>query len=209
VERVTTVGFVVLAVFGYVVSAELDTSGIRLPATPWPNLGALLVVGVAGGTSYGLLGLANRLEPPKPARLSLRATQIEEPDEEFWSDQPVLGWRSWTWREGRLQGVFSPWVTSQFTAVCSECDDPPGWSDRCGIYAVKDPADVHLFHTTAPIVGQVEMWGNVIEHERGYRASHAQITKLWVDDPSLAREVRNAYKDVLVTCGKPLRRKAG
>ncbi|HSM45266.1 MAG TPA: hypothetical protein VK969_09655, partial [Acidimicrobiia bacterium] len=62
--------------------------------------------------------------------------------------------------------------------------------------------DVYVFYGGSPIVGQIEMWGDVIEHENGYRASHARITALWVDDPRRAERIKAAYPELQVAVGR-------
>jgi hypothetical protein len=53
------------------------------------------------------------------------------------------------------------------------------------------------------IVGKVDLWGRVVEHEDGYRASHASITELWVDDVHVARWIARTYPEVRVWLGSP------
>lgn len=211
-EKLLPFGWVALSVAGYVTNADLgDTSGLRLP-TPWPNVGVLLVIGGAVMVSRGLLKLADRFEMPKQqlARTSLATASWAndeyktppEPDEAYWSDQPVVGWRSWVWNGVSLEGVRQAWPTSVFTARCHSCTEIPGWDHQCGIYAVKELDDVFRFAHTAQVVGTVEMWGDVVEHEDGYRASHARITELWVDSQHVAEEVASRY-DVEIHVGSP------
>jgi hypothetical protein len=80
----------------------------------------------------------------------------------------------------------------------------PSWDHACGIYAAKTPADIHVFHGGTSIVGKVEMWGHVIEHEFGYRASHARIAHLWVDDRWRAERISSAYPGMEVSVGSPV-----
>ena len=53
------------------------------------------------------------------------------------------------------------------------------------------------------VYGRVELTGLVIEHELGYRASHARIIELFVDSPDLARQIRMRYPDVTVHTSDP------
>lgn len=46
------------------------------------------------------------------------------------------------------------------------------------------------------------MWGDVIEHEDGYRASHARIAELWVGSRELAERLADRY-GVDVHIGNP------
>lgn len=201
IEKVARV-VVVLAAGGlFVAAARLgDTSGVRLPG-PWPNVGALVMITAAVLASYGLWSLARRLKPPKRVPGYERRHSVTEPDDVYWSDQYVVGWRAWNWDGSSLRGVYARWSSEMFEATCSQCDEVPSWDHLCGVYAAKRPADVHVFYGGSWIIGRVEMWGDVIEHERGYRASHARITHLWVGDPWRAERIRDAYPTVDVEVG--------
>src|SRR5207247_1337663 len=79
----------------------------------------------------------------------------------------------------------------------------PGLDCGCGFHAAKDRAAARTYlrgrdepGTVARILGQVALWGHVVETEGGWRASHAYPARLLVDDPRLAKE--------LVVYGVPL-----
>lgn len=203
-DRVTTVARAsVLVIAGgmFVATARLgDVSSIRLP-TPWPNFGALLVIVSAAATSSALWSLARRRKPSKRTPVPERRHSCPEPEEEYWSADYVVGWRAWNWDGSCLRGVHSRWQSEEFEATCTRCEVVPGWDHVCGVYAVKRPGDVHVFHGGSWIIGRVEMWGDVVEHEYGYRASHARMTKLWVGDPWRAERIDEAYPAVEVAVG--------
>jgi len=64
-----------------------------------------------------------------------------------------------------------------------ECDESPSRSKQghhgfgCGIYAYKDPTRAAAYHNPASfknaVWGEILMWGNVYEHEHGFRAQYA------------------------------------
>lgn len=203
-DRVTTVAKVsvfVLAGGMFVAAARLgDVSSIRLP-TPWPNFGALLLIVAAVVASYALWSLARSQRPPKRLPAPERRHSVPEPDDEYWSTDHVVAWRAWNWDGSYLRGVHSRWSSDTFEATCTHCEVVPSWDHVCGVYAAKRPSDVHIFHGGSWIIGRVEMWGNVIEHEYGYRASHARITHLWVGDPWRAERIDEAYPAVDVAVG--------
>ena len=60
-----------------------------------------------------------------------------------------------------------------------------------------------LSSTWVCVTSKVELWGSVVEHEDGYRASHARITELWVDDAQVARWVALTYPEARVWLGSP------
>lgn len=202
VEKMSRAMVVVLAVTAFLVAAQLgDGAEVRLPV-PSPNLGALMVISTAGAALYGLWSAADRLKPPK-RQVVPRRHSVPEPDEEFWSHEYVVGWRSWNWDGSSLRGVCARWPSEVLEATCGLCDTVPSWNHSCGIYAAKTPAEVHVFYGRSSIVGMVEMWGELIEHEHGYRSSHARIIGLWVDDPFRAERIRAAYPAVAVRVGSP------
>lgn len=204
VGRMARVLVVGLAVAAFIGAAQLgDGSGVRLPV-PSPTLGALMVISVAAVTVHGLWSTAGRLKPVKHHTTPYtRRHSVPEPGEEYWSDRYVVGWRSWNWDGSALRGVYALWPSAEFEASCRHCEKVPSWDHACGIYAGKTPDDVHAFYSGSSIVGRVELWGNVIEHEHGYRASHARITALWVDDPRRADRIRAAYPSLAVSVGNP------
>jgi len=94
---------------------------------------------------------------------------------------PILGWRGWLvysgpgkptqlvsivrkipWEYGRpMQGQASPY-------------------DESGVYAVKthEAVEVSSYGYHNYVVGQVALWGRVIEHEHGYRAQYGYPSSL-------------------------------
>jgi hypothetical protein len=81
----------------------------------------------------------------------------------FWSDQCVVGWRSWHWTGTRLKGVWSEWESAEFVAGATPVP-ATRLEYRRGINAVKSPGDVFRFANAAGVIGSVEY---------GYRSSHA------------------------------------
>jgi hypothetical protein len=202
-SRVSRVAVLALTIGIFLVAAPLgDGADVKLPV-PWPNLGAVIVMAAGVATSYLLWTTGRRLKPSKRPKPPVRRHSVPEPEEEYWSDQYVVGWRSWNWDGSSLRGVYARWASGEFEASCPHCDIVPSWDHVCGVYAAKQPGDVYIFYGWSPIVGRVEMWGNVIEHENGYRASHARITDLWVHDPHRAARIRDAYPSVNVIEGSP------
>lgn len=129
--------------------------------------------------------------PPPPPEPPPRSRE-----DVFWSPHPLLGYRIWELKDGRLHGAWTPWETHRKTAVCLDknskakgpsphdaaaCPHPP-----CGIYALKEPrkAEAVVLRTlrqstpTTLAIGLVAMTGRVIEHAQGYRAQHAEVIAL-------------------------------
>lgn len=52
------------------------------------------------------------------------------------------------------------------------------------------------------MVGTVELSGNVVEHERGYRSSRAVIKELWAPDEECFLELTVRYPEAIVWMGR-------
>ncbi len=189
-------------VAAYVLRADLRPSGVRLPFPyPWAGAGALLVISTALLTMWVLLRLSGKLEMGPMPLASYRGPS--EPVEEFWDAEPAIGWRAWNWDGRRLRGVYATWSSELLVAKCKYEHQAPAWNHVCGIYAFKESSTAGMAISSPPVVGRVEMWGTVIEHEDGYRCSQARITDLWVIDEEIAKQVRRRYPRAEVRVGSP------
>lgn len=120
--------------------------------------------------------------------------EIREQRREAWSPVPILGFRAWNVRAGRLHGAVESWsgLTMEATCLTVDEDDEVPHTDRrcgvpaCGIYALKRASrirDVTGWPTGRLVLGLVALSGKVVEHELGYRAQRAQIIALTVQHP--------------------------
>jgi hypothetical protein len=122
----------------------------------------------------------------------------------------VTGWRAWTVLETaeglRLGSVLHDLVWPLGHPVVAECrlhEDPfatpvaphpvPGPECNCGFHAARDPVDALSYArgrdepgTVCRILGEVALWGHVLETEHGWRASHAYPKRLYVEHPEIA-----------------------
>jgi hypothetical protein len=102
-------------------------------------------------------------------------------------------------------------------AECRRDDDPftlplpvhpvPGAECNCGFHAARDAGDALSYArgrdeagTICRILGEVHLWGHVLETEGGWRASHAYPARLYVPDPEVAAAL-SAYG--VPVCGPP------
>lgn len=132
----------------------------------------------------------------------------------------VVGWRAWIVTETaaglRLASVLHDlvWVAQEpALAACRQHEDPfaerlplhpvPGLVCNCGFHAARDPVDALSYlrgrdeaNTVCRILGEVTLWGQVVETEAGWRASHAYPARLYVDD--------RAVGDALAVYGVPV-----
>lgn len=115
--------------------------------------------------------------------------------------EPVLGWRCWIIVGSTLRSVAiaHSWQAEE-TATCKRTAslysyDPapprshaaPAGECQCGLYAYHDPwtAEQHRQRLEQEygwqvVTGAVEMWGDVLVHATGVRASHARVLGLTV-----------------------------
>lgn len=105
------------------------------------------------------------------------------------SAEPVAAWRAWRLRrdadrgELRLQPAFrgSSWEPLQpVRAACARRrrHAAPKRRCTCGLYGFNDGSEVGLGGTRLAVVGQVSMWGRVVEHDLGYRAEFAYPARM-------------------------------
>jgi hypothetical protein len=114
----------------------------------------------------------------------------------------VVGWRAWTVRETpaglRLGSVLHELVWEPWAGAVAECavdasvHPVPGPRCTCGFHAVRDPVDALTYligrddpSTVCRVLGEVALWGHVLETESGWRASHALPLRLYVRDAEL------------------------
>lgn len=116
------------------------------------------------------LGRPNAISPP-PAPKPLPSAGMKVED--------LIGWRIWRLRCGYL-AAFSQeyaWVPGGVE------EGTPGDHDHVGIWAFKTRHHALLKLLTATtgtprVWGSVKLWGSVVEHAEGYRASKARIVSL-------------------------------
>lgn len=122
--------------------------------------------------------------------------------------EPILGWRLWHVRRGELlswsQSAAWP-ARSRLEATCRHllrgCDGAPRSGHDCGIYALRTrQAAESLFRSVprlrgAAAIGQVSLWGRVIENVGGWRAQFAYPYDLVLlgGDDATAAELRRCY----------------
>jgi hypothetical protein len=110
-------------------------------------------------------------------------TTSPEPDELPLSIEPVEGWRGWrlAYHRGRLT-LFSltrsaVWPAREaMRSTCTDHPDGPTMRCGCGIYASSSPktfARVRVLSCGPAVVGEVAMWGRIVEHREGARSQFA------------------------------------
>jgi hypothetical protein len=123
---------------------------------------------------------------------------------------PVVGWRAWVVTETaaglRLGSVLYDEVWAPGTtalAACRRRDDlfaeplpehgTPGLECGCGFHAARDAADALSYlrgrdepATVCRILGEVAIWGRLVETEAGWRAAAAYPFRLYAPDDAIA-----------------------
>jgi hypothetical protein len=140
------------------------------------------------------------------------------------TSRPVTGWRAWVVRETadglRLGSVLHDLEWPHGRAALAECRrhedvfaEPvaphpvPGRACNCGFHAARDPVDALSYArgrdepgTVCRVLGEVTLWGHVLETEHGWRASHAYPARIYVAKPVLIAELERY--GVPVECGE-------
>jgi hypothetical protein len=123
---------------------------------------------------------------------------------------PVIGWRVWivtATADGlRLGSVLHDEVWAPGTTALASCrrhDDvfaepmpphpTPSPNCGCGFHAARDPVDAVSYlrgrnepATVCRLLGEVALWGRLVETEAGWRAAAAYPVRLYVADEEIA-----------------------
>jgi hypothetical protein len=135
---------------------------------------------------------------------------------------PRIGWRAWVVTETagglRLGSVLHDEIWTPATTALATCRrreelfaDPPPQHPAptlecgCGFHAARDPADALPYlrgrdepATVCRILGEVALWGRLVETEVGYRAGAAYPVRLYAPDQTIAEELEIYGVPVLV-----------
>jgi hypothetical protein len=78
-------------------------------------------------------------------------------------------------------------VEGETLARCESAHEAPDLACGCGIHAAREPSAVLSYlrgrdepGTVARVLGRVQLWGRVIEHEGGWRAERARPLEVWL-----------------------------
>ena len=108
--------------------------------------------------------------------------------------EPLVGWRLWKARNGKLHSwaVDHVWQPGANNAICLSdppyrCDRSPGISCKCGYWGLYSPrAAVEIARatmSTEAVMGLVVGYGTVALHgPEGFRAESAMVTCLFTDE---------------------------
>jgi hypothetical protein len=106
----------------------------------------------------------------------------------------VVGWR--VWRLVRVAGGVRLWsavydeewpAAEPFAATCGKghAHAAPAEGCSCGVYALRDPDGLRRYlvgrddpWVVGRVLGEVELWGEVVEGEFGWRAAYARPRRI-------------------------------
>jgi hypothetical protein len=112
--------------------------------------------------------------------------------------EPVVGFRRWLLREGRVASprTREPWTPEPLRARCPVAGHAaPAPDCTCGIYAALRPAPRWDVDPWGFVAGAVVLWGRLEVHRSGVRGEYAQAVLLAIPplaSPARRREIREA-----------------
>lgn len=128
---------------------------------------------------------------------------------------PLVGWRVWSGYDPISLGLKALtnnyyWVPdAPLTCKCECCGGPtkPSMTNMQGFYAFKSLRDLirqraHVYHRGyhqsashhMPIVGQVYLWGTIVDCEFGYRAEKAYPKSLLVCSEEVKEHLQSKWR---------------
>jgi hypothetical protein len=95
----------------------------------------------------------------------------------------IIGWRVWKLRNGLLQSVIVPytWYPGVFERSSSKQDGYHNHNPGYHAFRHKEQAEREapmLAFSSLAVIGSVAMWGEVIEHQYGWRSEYAAVRSI-------------------------------
>jgi hypothetical protein len=171
-----------------------------------------------GSNAFGPIFPDREIPKPPPAldRKKLNALKKAEPHRVYQKAPDrisvITAWRAWGVDGLRLKALGQKTVwepRKQVDAACtpgmlaSKGHPAPSFDCQCGVWAFKSLDNLvgalTSNYSNVRVLGQVSLWGRVIETENGYRSQHAYPSELWLLDNSL-EELGYIYDVPVRTC---------
>jgi hypothetical protein len=113
----------------------------------------------------------------------------------------IIGYRAWRvgeqcWSKPERDRLCSVYISTYVW----DPDKPASGDVRThGIYSFRNvicssTEYAHALPSSFILFGKVKVWGEVVEHERGYRSQFARIISLDYGDPKLLAKFRQIYR---------------
>jgi hypothetical protein len=188
--------------------SDLFDNLMYMPGGAFFTYGAL----VPNGLGFAVAGIQISDEPPakpvetpydklktKLVKLSAASpTQLLDPAPPTLSRSPdfvhtITAWRGWGATNGMLEALGSDSRWEPKRAPKANClyvsHAAPHMTCRCGYWSFRTfellQAAMANYAGTVDVIGQVEIWGRVIECENGFRSEFAYPKELWLLDEGL------------------------
>lgn len=109
----------------------------------------------------------------------------------------IRAFRAWKLEGGKLRSTYRSTSWPPGSATNTHAAIKPE-QRSVGVHAVKELRDVHLVSSVDlqkkdAVVGEVLLWGDVAEHDNGFRAEHCYPFRLWTNDFLATSTLRDAY----------------
>lgn len=114
---------------------------------------------------------------------------------------PLIAWRYWQLTPRRLLRSLSlrRFTWSPRRALRASCvaggHPPPAVDCRCGLYGAPDLAQLRARDLCASadplVVGEVALWGVIVDDHEGYRGEYAYPGSLWLVEETVAAHERD------------------
>jgi hypothetical protein len=87
----------------------------------------------------------------------------------------IIGYRAWFLNDGLLHSMYASFIW--FPGVVERAHEiTESWGT--GLHAFKTLHEARQQYTYANVWGEVALWGDVFEHEKGYRAEFAAVRRI-------------------------------
>lgn len=97
----------------------------------------------------------------------------------------ITAWRAWRWTGQHLQSTAMDtiWLPHEIVTAGIGCEGLGSVNGGYGIHCWHNKEDARKYSSIQAtcsniVLGQIEIWGEVIEHEAGYRAEYANIISI-------------------------------
>ncbi|WP_316176170.1 hypothetical protein [Bradyrhizobium sp. SZCCHNRI1073] len=94
----------------------------------------------------------------------------------------IIGYRAWELHDGLLHSMYAKYIW--FPGVIERAHKIDEYWGT-GLHAFKTLAHARKEYSWANVFGEVALWGEVYEHERGYRAEYAAIRRIIKVSPDI------------------------
>lgn len=184
------------ATYGLISRAAFSSAYISNIGT-WPDDSDATAPPKIKETPYDRLkGKLNRLSAATPAEIADPTPALPPPSAAPDYTHTITAWRGWTVdTDGNLGALGTSFEWEPRRAARARCKvasgshHAPNLSCSCGFWSFKSrellTEALSNYSTDVDVIGEVEIWGRVIECENGWRSEFAYPKELWLLDEEL------------------------